>query len=116
MNGVTGHSVNTGSPRALDKVAGPMGGGTETMGACGRQPHLGSGALVGSIFQQILYNIDVVLLGGHIQRSEAILRTDNKKRHRQSSMTFKPGKRTGQGKSECWEATSEMLTHSIPSH
>lgn len=57
----------------------PHAAGTETMGACGWQPHLGSGALVGSIFQQILYNIDVVLLGSHIQRSEAILRTDNKK-------------------------------------
>lgn len=41
--------------------------------------YLGSRALISSIFQQVFYDVDVVLLGSHVQRSEAILRTNNEK-------------------------------------
>lgn len=44
----------------------------------GSASYLGSRALISSIFQQIFYDIDVVFLGSHVQRREAILRTNDK--------------------------------------
>ena len=39
----------------------------------GSDAHLGGGALVPSVLQQVPDHFQVVLLGGHVQRSETIL-------------------------------------------
>lgn len=42
--------------------------------------HLGGGALVGAILQQVLHDLDVVLLGSHVQGREAVLGTQDNTR------------------------------------
>lgn len=65
--------------------------------------HLGGGALVGAIFQQVLHDVNVVLLSSHVQRGEAILRTrDKKDALSHLFVTLEPGRgthtaRRGQG-------------------